>query len=184
MPKNKPRHTGRDIEKAPQTRPERSLPQTSSPKEDVSLIPKEEAVEARLAILMQQLNIYSSSVIPTDELRQLEEMYPGSIKIVLEQVTKQGEHRMWMEKNHLQGDQRLEKWGIVAAVIVVFLTLTAAVIFAFLGQGGAAAIASVGGITALAGTFLYATSSRKDERIKRARIMTGRPDGPDKPQKK
>jgi len=82
--------------------------------------------------------------------------------------------QLWAERTAIEASTAAEKRGQIFALIIAVSGFVTTIVLAWLNHplvaGGVAGLDILG----LVSVFLYGTSSRKDERIKKARIMTGR----------
>lgn len=83
----------------------------------------------------------------------------------------QSQHRMQLERMVIESDIRHASWGLISAVVISLTFLAAGVGVTLAGHdwvGGATIIGSIG---SLAGTFIYGTKSRREERTEKAKLM-------------
>lgn len=102
--------------------------------------------------------------------KHLVEMREIDIRIAEEQIA----HRMELEKTVINGDNSRANWGIATAFIIALAGIGTS---GFLVMHGHDVAGTVFGGTTFAGlvsTFIYGTNSRRDERLKKAELMTGR----------
>jgi uncharacterized membrane protein len=88
----------------------------------------------------------------------------------------QTEHRHGLENRALDHNIRRSNHGlwIAAGLQVSFLGVAAALVLT--GHEAAGTVIGSVDLVGLAATFVYGTASSKDERLRRARIMAGRPE--------
>lgn len=107
-------------------------------------------------------------------LEAYEKIVPGSAKMIFDNFAEQGQHRREMEKYAL-------KWGTIrsfAGLACGFIVTMAVLIFSFIligdGHDVAGTILATVDLVALAGVFIYGTHVLREERVEKARIMSGR----------
>jgi uncharacterized membrane protein len=121
--------------------------------------------------------IARSGPLPTpQDFAGYEAVLPGSAERILKMAETQSEHRMGLEKRTLDHNMRRSNQGlwIAAGLQITFLGVSAALVFT--GHEAAGTVVGSVDLVGLATTFIYGTASGKDERLRRARIMAGRPE--------
>jgi uncharacterized membrane protein len=106
-------------------------------------------------------------------LRQYDAIIPNGADRILRLVEKQTDHRIDIEKKVIYSDARRADWGLVAGVLVAGGGMGFG--YALLVHGLAVAGTGFAGsiVATIVGTFVYGTKSRREERIEKAKIMTG-----------
>jgi uncharacterized membrane protein len=93
-----------------------------------------------------------------------EHLLPGATERLLARVEKQSEHRMHLEKTHLEGDVWARKAGVFAATILCALAIIGSVVVSYIGKQWQPL--GFGGLALLIPAFLHVWS-RKDQRAER-----------------
>jgi len=126
-------------------------------------------------VRLEYSETYSGALPHPRLLEQYERIVPGLAAEIIAQGREQTKHRIWAERTAIEASTAAEKRGQIFALIIAVSGFVTTIVLAWLNHplvaGGVAGLDILG----LVSVFLYGTSSRKDERIKKARIMTGRP---------
>ena len=113
-----------------------------------------------VAASMMHARIAIGPLPSPEELKQYENILPGSAERILSMAERQSEHRQFLEKRDSQ-DQHL---GIVFAFTLALAALVAGCVVVLNGHpilGSLFGLSGVGGIVA---TFIYGTRSNRKER--------------------
>lgn len=97
---------------------------------------------------------------------------PGLAERIIAQWETQSGHRRSLERSVIEGDNKRANWGLASATLVSLSVLGVAGVLAMQNHAVAAVLAGVN-IVALASVFVYGTNSRKQERVEKAKVMTG-----------
>jgi uncharacterized membrane protein len=116
--------------------------------------------------LIQQFHRFSGPIPAPDTLKQYKDIYPESVKIIMDMAVKQAEHRQYMEKENislerdiLKADNRQSNAGRISAVFIITLIL-GVIVFAIIkgestiGSILAGALISISGIFALGKRYI------------------------------
>ena len=109
--------------------------------------------------------------IPPDVLMRYEQSELGRDYIRSE--FKQKEHRQFLERTVVVGDSKRANWGIACAFTLTLLFLAAGVYLVINDHDTAGAAIATVGLASLVGVFIYGTSTRKQERIEKTKLMIG-----------
>ena len=113
---------------------------------------------------------------PPSYLRGYEELDPGRAAKLFDLAEDQSRHRMRMEERAL-AHQNARSWGgLAAASVIAPFTIGAGVYVAVSGHPAAGATIATATVVGLVGAFVYGSQSLRAERVRKAEIMTGRPD--------
>jgi len=116
-------------------------------------------------------------LVPPSMLERYEAILPGFSERWLSMAERQEAPRQALERHTIIGDGRRAWAGIISALIICLVTIAAAVLIALgrhdVGATILSAIFGTSGLVGIAGVFIYGTRSRRQERIDKARIMTG-----------
>jgi len=102
-------------------------------------------------------------------LRDIDALVPGSAERSLALFEDQSRHRMVLEKRVVTWDIVQSVLGLIAATIIALAPIGGGVYIAASGYSVAGIAAIITALGALAGTFVYGTKSRKEERTQKAR---------------
>lgn len=91
----------------------------------------------------------------------------------------QAQHRRELEKTVVEADVRRANWGLAAGFVVAMAGFGVSAVFALTGYQAAGAVIAGLEIPTLAGLFVYGQITRKQERVEKAKLMTGQPAVPD-----
>jgi uncharacterized membrane protein len=164
---------------------------------------EEEPVDAEFRLIQERLGrliqreirdrIGQEMVVVRQEVRELhigplphpstlegyERIVPGSAKMIFDNFDAQSSHRREMEKYAL-------RWGTIRSFVGLaagFILAIVVFIFSFFlikdGHDAAGATMATANLAALVGVFVYGSHVVRDERLKRAKIMTGQKEGDD-----
>jgi uncharacterized membrane protein len=116
-------------------------------------------------------------LVPPSMLERYEAILPGFSERWLSMAERQEAHRQQLERHTVIGDGRRAWAGIMSALIICLATIAAAAAIALgrhdVGATILSALFGASGLVGVAGVFVYGTRSRRQERIEKARIMTG-----------
>lgn len=125
--------------------------------------------------LVQQMELesFSGPLPPPQVLQEYENILPGLADRIVRMTEIQSAHRQDLERYITRSDSRRANAGLICAVLIAvmglvgsYLLITGGYSFEGTGLGGAT-------LVGLVVAFIYGTNSRKQERIQRARILTG-----------
>ena len=128
--------------------------------------------EAQPPVPEFMLAAYRKGPLPSPaELEKYENLYPGVTKLLFDNFINQTNHRMELEKQVIQGD---DKRATVAQrnsfIITIAILLLAACLF-FLGKDGSAIAAVFTAIAPMVIAFISSSISRKKERDKKQKEL-------------
>lgn len=109
--------------------------------------------------------------IPPDVLARYEQTELGREYIRSE--FKQKEHRQFLERTVVVGDGKRANWGVFCAYTLALLFLASGVFLVINNHDTAGATIATAGLASLVGVFIYGTSTRKQERIEKTKLMVG-----------
>jgi uncharacterized RDD family membrane protein YckC len=89
-------------------------------------------------------------------------------------MERQADHRMYLERTVVEGDSKRAWAGIVVAALISLAVLGVCVLLVMYGYTGYGVGLVIANLAVLAGTFIYGTNSRKQERIEKVRARTSR----------
>lgn len=116
-------------------------------------------------------------LVPPSMLERYEALLPGFSERWLSMGERQEAHRQELERHAVIGDGRRAWAGIVCALLICLATIIAGVVVALGRHDTGATILSAffgtSGLVGIAAVFIYGTRSRRQERLDKARIMTG-----------
>jgi uncharacterized membrane protein len=123
-----------------------------------------------------------SGPLPTPEyLADYEKACPGAAERILAMAERQSLHRQTMESAVITSDSRRADLGVVSALVLCFTSIVGGVVAISLGHDAPGSLISTTGVIGLAGTFIYGTISRKNERKEKALIIAGQAPPPEVP---
>ena len=132
----------------------------------------------------QQLSYYSPIPPPTILAGYNAIVSPDAADRILKMVEKQEDHRQYLEKLVIQGDNRRAYMGLVAGCLILLAILAASVYMVLLGQAIAGITAFVMGLSTFASVFFYGTKNRKEERAERGKLLLSKQPAEDSEAKK
>lgn len=111
---------------------------------------------------------FSSGPIPDAQtLAQYGEIIPDAPERILRMAEKQSDHRQHLEKYVIHSDSRRANLGVICAFIITMTVILSGAYIALQGHPITGTIFTGMGLVGLAGTFIYGTQSRKEERLRR-----------------
>lgn len=119
---------------------------------------------------------WSSGPLPDPvQLRQYEEVLPGSAERIFSAFEAQVSHRMDLEKNLIDRESRRADWGLAVGGVLAGVIVIGALIVMVTRDPWAGASVIGTGVAVIAGVFVYGTKVRSDERNrKHERMRIGR----------
>lgn len=155
---------------AEQTNKNLSSPSNKQPSKDE--LPKDEPPQSRLVRRTIQTSVEYAGPLPHPSLlREFDSVVPGSAKRIIRMAEKQTEHRQSLEKTVIYGDSKRAFYGLWVGAFVALCVLAGAVFLIYSGHDWAGVIVAGLDIVGLVSVFVYGTSSRQSERIKKNKIM-------------
>jgi uncharacterized membrane protein len=116
---------------------------------------------------------FQGPIPPPDVLAGYETLLPGSANRILSMAESQTRHRQNLETKVTDHDIRNAERGLYAAFgIGIVGIVSGSIVEAIVRNGAGAAIAGLY-LVSIVTAFIYGTSSRKRERLEKAKIMTG-----------
>jgi len=126
--------------------------------------------------VVQQIQKFSGPIPAPDTLRHYKELYPESVKIIMDMAVKQAEHRQYMEKESielrreiLRTDLKEANLGRISAVFIITVIL-GVIVFAIIkgestvGSILSGALISISGIFALGKHYIQNMEKRKKKK--------------------
>lgn len=101
---------------------------------------------------------------------------PGLAERIVQSWEAQSSHRMRLEKSVIEGDNKRANWGLASATLISLAVLGVSGVLAMHDHETVAAVLAGVDMAALAGVFVYGTTSRKQERVEKSKVMTGQLD--------
>lgn len=117
---------------------------------------------------------YAGPIPPPDLLRQYEELDPGRAAKILNVAERQSDHRMDIERKVITSDIRRSWAGLAAAFILSLTTVCIGGYLVYLDHDTAGATIATAGLGSVVGTFIYGTKSQREERVEKAKLMSGK----------
>jgi len=107
---------------------------------------------------------------PPAEMEKYETLYPGSTKLLFDNLVCQTNHRMELEKLVIQGDSRRADRAQRNSLIITLAILLLAAFLFFLGKNGFAIATVIAAIAPIVIAFITGSLSRKRERESKQRM--------------
>lgn len=111
-------------------------------------------------------------------MAEWQRLIPDAPERLLKMVENQEAHRIASEKRALSNEIVSSYLGTASAFLIGVAAIVLAGFMASQGLGLIGLAAFITALASLAGVYLYGAKSRKDERLRKARIMAGRPELP------
>jgi uncharacterized membrane protein len=128
-----------------------------------------------VAFAQASVSIQAQTLLPSPEvLRQYDLLHPGFAERIFATFEAQANHRMELEKTTIHSDIRRSWGGLFAGLIVASLVIVLGFVAIMNSHDVAGSALSCSGLTGLVGTFVYGTRSKRQERLERAKLMTGK----------
>ena len=118
-----------------------------------------------------------------DALRRYNEVIPGLGDRIVVQWESQTAHRQSLERQTIQNDILLSRLGLVAAFVIAVTFFMGGVFLIYNGFAWAGTTIITSTVVSLVGLFIYGTNNRRQERDRKARLMSN-PDAKPKKQSK
>ena len=132
------------------------------------------AIPAHLvAQIIQQTTEYRGPIPPPELLAQYTAVIPNGAARIFERAEKQSDHRMAMELIVIQGGSRRSWWGLILGFLTTLVIAGVGLTVALVKSPAAGATIISSTIVSLAAVFVYGQWSRREERTKKAGLMTG-----------
>lgn len=123
----------------------------------------------------ESVQISISGPLPAPRLlAEYDTVLPGLAERIVNRWEMQSDHRMALEKTVIDGDNVRANWGLVSATLISLSVLGVSAVLAMHDHETVAAVLAGIDVAALAGVFVYGTSSRKRERTEKIKTLAGR----------
>jgi uncharacterized membrane protein len=135
-----------------------------------------QAVQQQNAVARSQILTQvtlSGPLPPPQQLMGYEQALPGSAERIMKMAEKQAEHRQELETKGLDHMIARSNRGLTTARNIQIVFLGASVLLIATGHDAAGAV--IGGVDLVGMTtmFIYGSASGRNERLKRARLLSG-----------
>ncbi len=121
-----------------------------------------------IAVMRQE---YSGPLPPPSILEAFERIYPGSAKLIIDNVMEQSLHRRSLESIVVKSGSRDSLLGILCAFIMG-MTLIIGSVICILNNKEAVGLSLGGlGLSGLVGAFIYGTNQNRKEREAKAKMI-------------
>jgi uncharacterized membrane protein len=114
-----------------------------------------------------QLSQYSGPIPDAESLARYAEVIPDAPERILKMAENQAEHRQWLEKRVITSDIRRADAGLICAFIITMTIVIFGGYIALYSNPLYGTIFTGLGLAGLAGTFIYGTQARREERLRR-----------------
>jgi len=118
-----------------------------------------------------RLESFQGPLPPPSLLKEYNDILQGSAERIFAMAEHQAIHRQLLEKTVIESDVRNSEKGLKYGLIVVLTGLAVSVLLALTGHDSVAMMIGGLDLAGLAGIFVYATTSRRAERAKKADQM-------------
>lgn len=113
------------------------------------------------------LEQYSGPIPPAEDLAKYGEIVSDAPERILRMAEKQAEHRQWLEKRVITSDSRRANAGVACAFVITMTVILSGAYIVLNGNAIYGTIFAGLGLVGLAGTFIYGTQARRNERLRR-----------------
>lgn len=110
---------------------------------------------------------FSGPIPPPNLLREYDEIVPGTAARIVAMAEAQSRHRIDLEKRVVHSDIRKSYYGLVFAFVICIAFLACGTFLVLNGHDVAGATIATSSLVGLAGTFIYGTHARKQERAEK-----------------
>ena len=145
------------------------------PRQNISQPNQEIRTEAKrsahsLQIEASRFHHFQGPLPPPEILKAYDIVLPGLAERVICAWEKQTDHRIFLEKTVIMGDDKRANWGLICATIIAITVILASVAIAIFNkeQTLTAFAVIIADLAALAGIFVYGSRNRRIEREKKA----------------
>jgi len=114
-----------------------------------------------------QASSYSGPLPPPEQLKQYEEVLPGSADRILRMAEEQAHHRQGLETDAVKGGAKRSWWGLWTGFAISVIALVLSTILVLKGHNWEGVFIGGIDIVALAGVFVYGRSDQRKERVQK-----------------
>ena len=115
---------------------------------------------------------------PPQQFREYDEVYPGAAKLILDEFQAQSAHRGQLEKKLVDGELRAGTIGQITAPVIAVAGMVVGGLVIASGHATSGGIVGTMPTASIVIAFLYQSHNRREERIKKTKLMVGS-DAPD-----
>ena len=119
-----------------------------------------------------QLTLTAGPLPSPEMLAQYDAVVPGAAERILVMAERQADHRMSLEAQTVQGEQRRSAWGLAAGFILTLVVLGCSFFLVLKGHEWPGSSLAGLNIVVLAGLFVHGHRIRRDERQDRVKALT------------
>ncbi len=123
-------------------------------------------------VVQTKIHAHSGPLPSPDILREYDNILPGAAERVFRMAESQQTHRQNLETSAISGDSRRAFCGLFAGVFVVLCVLVGSIYVIMNGHEIIGGILSGLDLVGLGSVFVYGTVSRRQERTRKAQIMS------------
>lgn len=116
---------------------------------------------------MFMASTYSGPIPPAGQLREYEEVLPGSADRILRMAENQADHRQDIEKIAVKGGSRRSWWGLWTGFAVAVIALILASILILNNHDWAGVTLGTGDLVALVTVFVIGRVDQRKERVQK-----------------
>jgi len=124
-----------------------------------------------LAVVSQKVSRYRGPLPPPELLEGYNQVAPGSAQIIIDQFVAQGDHRRYLEKVVIEGDNKRANWGLVSGSTIALVGLLGAFYVISLGyslEGLGSVVLALG---PLIGSLIVILRKRQKEIKQKAQLV-------------
>lgn len=131
--------------------------------------PPDNSLRQKQTLLRQESASFQGPLPPPSYLEHYAEVYPDAPRVIFSLVQEQSDHRRHLESKHLHHSIIRAYMGLVAALLVAFAGLGAAVYIAVEADPAAGAVVASIDLVGLVGVFVYGTRQIQADRQSKQR---------------
>lgn len=122
--------------------------------------------------LFAQISV-QSSYLPPELFRQYDDVIPGFSERYVQMVETEGQFQRMMAEREMNHKYRIQRYGLLAVYGLCTTAFVVAGYMASVHEPWPGGFIGTAGLVGLTSSILYSTRIGKDERMERARLMTG-----------
>ncbi len=126
-----------------------------------------------VTLRQEQFNLHTGPLPSPETLAKYDAICPGLVQVIVERAEKQSDHRMFLEKRHLESAIGSRNIGMAAGIMSTLILSAVGAYAIHLGHATEGATIITVPVVALAGAFMKVGSDNKQERIERAKMLSG-----------
>jgi uncharacterized membrane protein len=159
-----------------------NLPASPTVRTPLPLMPSGNSLShMEISTRRQVTESFSGPLPPPALLREYDAICPGFADRIVALAEKQTAHRISIESMLIEADTKKSWYGIACGFIVALVCVGCGTTCILFGHDWAGSTLVTGALGGIVYTFVYGTSSRREERTEKTRVLTGTENQPPSP---